>query len=314
MKYTLILTLLFLLNDEMAYSQKASSAGLYTGYLAAKAACIPANKKPSGRKVMEATLNKMDIDHPALAKIAIDPIKYFDTYFDLRKLVKGEEPYINSDIERAAYLLYNVKNTALKKKYFNRVLQSKLGKEGITDSLKSLFEDAKLVLKDPAFLSDTKKLLDKYERLETGAASPGFSLKTDKGEVLTPVSFKGKVLVMQVLFTNVSADSLQAQKKRFDDVARLFAGADSVCFVRVNMEKTGSPGKIGAGIASDSHVQQLVPVNRNEFINQFMLMNLTRHMIINDQKMMYSHLPDGAALGVFVNVAKLTTQIDKDEE
>jgi len=228
MKYTLILTLLFLLNDEMAYSQKASSAGLYTSYLAAKAACNPGNKKPSGRKMMEATLNKMDIDHPALAKTAIDPIKYFDTYFDLRKLVKGEEPYINSDIERAAYLLYNVKNTALKKKYFNRVLQSKLGKEGITDSVKSLFEDAKLVIKDPIFIANTKNLLDKYQRLETGVASPGFSLQTDKGEVITPASFKGKVLVMQVLFANVPADSLQAQKKRFEDVAASFAGTDSV--------------------------------------------------------------------------------------
>lgn len=314
MKYTLILTLLFLLNDGKAYSQKAGSAAIYAGYIAAKKACSPGNKNPSGQKMMEAILNKMDIDHPALVKTAVDPITYFDTYFNLRKLVKGAEAYISSDIGRAVYLLYNVKNTALKERYFNRVLQSRLGKEGLTDSVKSLFEDAKLAIKDAVFISDTKNLLDRYQRIETGAASPRFSLKTDKGEILTPASFKGKVLVMQVLFTNVPADSLEAQKKRFDDVATSFSGTDSVCFVRVNMEKTVKPDKIAAKATPNAHVLQLSPVNKKEFINQFMLMDLTRQMIINDQKMMYSHLPESTMLGVFVNVARLTTEIDKDDE
>jgi hypothetical protein len=259
--------------------------------------------------MMETAFNRLDIDHSLLGKTVIDPIAYFDTYFNLRKLLKGVESCTVSAITQTSYLIYNVKDAALVELYFNRILRVNLAKDGLTDLVKSLFEDAKLALKDPVFISYTENLLDSYQRIEAGEVSPRFSLKTDKGEILTPESFKGKVLVMQVLFTNVSADTLRAKKKRFDDAATSFAGTDSICFVRVNM------GKIvkSEGATSDSHVLQLSPVNKNEFINQFMLMNMTRHMIIKNQKMVFSHLPD-TSLAIFVNIAKLSTEINKDDE
>jgi hypothetical protein len=36
-------------------------------------------------------------------------------------------------------------------------------------------------------------------------------------------------------------------------------------------------------------------------------------MIIKNQKMVFSHLPD-TSLAIFVNIAKLSTEINKDDE
>ncbi|TKC61457.1 hypothetical protein FBD94_13085 [Pedobacter hiemivivus] len=287
---------------------------LYADYLAADVWLKTGNTDPSSKKMMEATFEKLDIDHALLIKGIKNPVKYIDTYFNLRKLVKGEERCTSSDMERASYLLYNVKNTALKKMYFNKVLKAELGREGLSDQAQSLFNDAKLVIKDEVFIANTKILLDKYKLIERGAISPQFSLKTSKGEILTPASFKGKVLVMQVLCGNASIDSASAQKKAFEKVADSFAGKDSILFVRIDMGKNIKPGNTAVEAVTGAHVLQLSPLNKNEFTNQFMLMSLTRHMIISDQKIMYSHLPDIGSIGVFVNVAKMTTEINKNDE
>jgi len=322
MKYIVIIVLMVFLNAGHVYSQKLlqppidkkKMGKLYADYLAADAWCKIGNTDPSSKKMMAAAFDKLDIDHALLSKTIKNPIKYFDTYFNLRKLVKGEEVCTSSDMDKASYLLYNVKNTAIKKAYFNKALKASLGREGLSDQAQSLFNDAELTIKDEVFIADTKIFLDKYKRIQQGAISPQFSLKTSKGEILTPASFKGKVLVMQVLFGNVSIDNTLAQQKAFEKVADSFAGKDSILFARIDMGKNIKPGNTAVEAVTSAHVLQLSPLNKNEFTNQFMLMNLTRYMIISDQKIMYSHLPDIESIGVFVNVAKMTTEINKNDE
>ncbi|MNK00808.1 hypothetical protein D3C87_186000 [compost metagenome] len=325
MKYIVIIVLMIFLKVGHVYGQKllqpsidkisnARMGKLYADYLAADVWVKTGNTDTSSKEMMEAAFEKLDIDHALLSKTIKNPVKYFDTYFNLRKLVKGEEICTSSAINKASYLLYNVKNTALKKTYFNKVLKAGLGKEGLSDELKSLFEDAELTIKDEVFIADTRILLERYKLIQRGAISPQFSLTTSKGEILTPASFKGKVLVMQVLFSNKSADSVLAQKKAFEKVADSFADKDSILFVRIDMGKNIKLGTTAVEAFTSPHVLQLSPLNKNEFTNQFMLTNLTRHMIISDQKIMYSHLPDIASIGVFVNVAKMTTEINKNDE
>ena len=307
MKYFIILGIITLCSYGKVYSQKtvksAATHTFKTNFFDAKSTwqSVLTHKILPKDPAIAIALAKLNIDDPLLNRAGVDPFDYLDLYFNLRKIVNGPEACTGNELSKLEYMLYNVKSTAIKKRYFNKIVKPELGSQGMTDSLVSLFRDAELAINDPQFIAANQLEQSKYKLIAQKAAVPQFKLKDGKGNVISPASFKGKVMVIQVLDQRSSQTNL-AQQITFEKTAAKFEGDSTVVFLQVTMKGTA---KIPDGKSSVINLLRLTPVNPTAFKEQFILTRLPRQIIIAKDVFFASHLNIDENLAVFVNFAKL---------
>ena len=132
-------------------------------------------------------------------------IKLLDT--DLRPtertiaLLNGFFDYTQgrSDVtERATWVLYNLKNEAVREAYVLWALEQKLGK-GENYDIGSVLDDIDLTSPGTPLRQKAEALIDSYARLKAGEKAVDFLLERLDGEKTRLVDFSGKMLYLCVL-------------------------------------------------------------------------------------------------------------------
>ncbi|WP_455510166.1 TlpA family protein disulfide reductase [Butyricimonas paravirosa] len=106
-----------------------------------------------------------------------------------------------SDVERATYVLYNVKSEKVRNPYVLSVLVLGLKQRGYTDEVQNLLEDIELCSKTETTLQEARKLKERYYPVRAGVLAPDFEMEDESGKMVKLSDFKGKVVFIDVWAT-----------------------------------------------------------------------------------------------------------------
>lgn len=106
-----------------------------------------------------------------------------------------------SDVERATYVLYNVKSEKVRNPYVLPILVAGLKQRGYTDEIQDLLEDIEFCSKTTSTLEEARRLKEKYYPVRAGVIAPDFEMEDEFGKMVKLSDFRGKIVFIDVWAT-----------------------------------------------------------------------------------------------------------------
>lgn len=181
------------------------------------------------KQMLPERIQELDLDAPELELLGdAEIVGLLNGYF--------EEFMLDvSSLERATYVLYNIKSERVRNAYVLPVLFSVLEQRGYTQEVEGLLEDIELCSKTLATIQKSREWKERYYPLREGEKAPDFAMEDERGHWVRLSDFKGKIVFIHVFgeqseeyvrdFTSFIA--LQEQYKNRKDVVFLTVFRDS---------------------------------------------------------------------------------------
>ena len=106
-----------------------------------------------------------------------------------------------SDLDRATYVLYNVKSEKIRNPYVLTALVSTLKQNGYTDAIQGVIEDIELCSKTEATIQKAHELKAQYYPVRVGEMAPDFEMEDEFGKMVKLSDFRGKIVFIDVWAT-----------------------------------------------------------------------------------------------------------------
>jgi thioredoxin family protein len=140
-------------------------------------------------------VNGLDLDSPSLELLTdVERTNLLNGYFQLFM------PDLSA-LNRATYVLYNIKSEEVRNPYVLSALVSELKQRGYTDEVKALMEDIELCSKTEATRQQAIALKEKYYPVRAGAMAPDFEMEDENGKMVKLSDFRGKAVFIDVWAT-----------------------------------------------------------------------------------------------------------------
>ncbi len=137
----------------------------------------------------------LDLDSPSLELLTdVERANLLNGYFRLFM------PDLSS-LNRATYVLYNIKSEEVRNPYVLSALVSELKQRGYTDEVKALMEDIELCSKTEATRQQAVELKEKYYPVRAGVLAPDFEMEDENGKMVKLSDFRGKIVFIDVWAT-----------------------------------------------------------------------------------------------------------------
>lgn len=147
------------------------------------------------KKELEKRLQGLDLDSPELELLSdVEVTNLLNGYFQVFI------PDLSS-LNRATYVLYNVKSEKVRNAYVLPVLLSELKQRGYTGDIQGLLEDIELCSKTGTTIQKSKELKERYYPVREGAVAPDFEMEDEYGNPVKLSDFRGKIVFIDVWAT-----------------------------------------------------------------------------------------------------------------
>ena len=153
----------------------------------------------TGDKGLKDELSKrikgVDLDSPSLELLDdIDVANLLNGYFRLFM------PDL-SELDRATYVLYNIKSEKIRNPYVLTALVSTLKQNGYTDAIQGVIEDIELCSKTESTIQKAHELKAQYYPVRVGEMAPDFEMEDEFGKMVKLSDFRGKMVFIDVWAT-----------------------------------------------------------------------------------------------------------------
>ena len=123
------------------------------------------------RKELEKRIHGLDLDSPELELLSdVEVNNLLNGYFQVFM------PDVSA-VDRATYVLYNIKSEKVRNSYVPFVLISALKERGYTNEVEGLMEDIELCSKTEETILKAKELKETYYPVREGAVAPNFEME-----------------------------------------------------------------------------------------------------------------------------------------
>lgn len=182
------------------------------------------------RKELEKRIHGLDLDSPELELLSdVEVSNLLNGYFQVFM------PDVSA-VDRATYVLYNIKSEKIRNSYVTSVLISTLKERGYTNEVEGLMEDIELCSKTEETILKAKELKETYYPVREGAVAPNFEMEDEYGNRVRLSDFRGKVVFIDVWATWCGGCvkglpafiALRDQYKDRDDVVFLTISDDGI--------------------------------------------------------------------------------------
>lgn len=137
----------------------------------------------------------LDLDSPSLELLTdMERTNLLNGYFQLFM------PDLSA-LNRATYVLYNIKSEEVRNPYVLSALVTGLKERGYTNEVEALMEDIELCSKTEAIRRQAVELREKYYPVRAGALAPDFVMEDENGKTVRLSDFRGKVVFIDVWAT-----------------------------------------------------------------------------------------------------------------
>ncbi|WP_187376705.1 MULTISPECIES: TlpA family protein disulfide reductase [Butyricimonas] len=137
----------------------------------------------------------LDLDSPSLELLAdVERTNLLNGYFQLFM------PDLSA-LNRATYVLYNIKSEEVRNPYVLSTLVTELKQRGYTDEVNALMEDIELCSKTEATRRQAIELKERYYPARAGAMAPDFEMEDENGKMVKLSDFRGKAVFIDVWAT-----------------------------------------------------------------------------------------------------------------
>ena len=183
--------------DSLSSEEMKAKANLlrYNGWLWRFGDCMAKTGDQQMRSVLTERIADLNLDSPDLELLSD---------VEIMNLVNGYCRVFMpnaSSLEKATYVLYNIKSEEVRNPYVLSALVSELKQRGYTDEVKALMEDIELCSKTEATRQQAVELKEKYYPVRAGVLAPDFEMEDENGKMVKLSDFRGKIVFIDVWAT-----------------------------------------------------------------------------------------------------------------
>lgn len=140
-------------------------------------------------------INGLDLDSPALDLLNdVETVNLLNGYFQVFM------PNM-SELERATYVLYNIKSEKVRNPYVLSSLVSELKQRGYLENVQNLLDDIELCSKTASTIQKAKELKEMYYPVRAGEMASDFEMEDESGKMVKLSDFRGKAVFIDVWAT-----------------------------------------------------------------------------------------------------------------
>ena len=184
-------------------------------------------------------------------------------------------------LERATYVLYNIKSEIVRNAYVLPVLKDEVERCGYTDEVRGLVEDIVICSKTAETIRIAKELEKKYYPLRNGAVAPDFDLQDEFGMRVKLSEFKGKLVFIDVWSLENEKSSVGLSD--FVKLKERYKNRDDVVFLTISIdaEKSEDWKKNLKSNGYSGEMPHLIADGEGTFKNLYCVTEGPRYMMID---------------------------------
>lgn len=183
--------------DSLSSEEMRTKANLlrYNGWLWRFGDCMTKTGDQQIRSVLTERIADLDLDTPDLELLSdVEIMNLLNGYF--RVFMANA-----SSLEKATYVLYNIKSEKVRNSYVLSALVAAFKKSGYTGDVQELLDDIELCSKTESTIQKARELRAKYYPVRAGELAPDFEMEDENGKLVKLSDFKGKAVFIDVWAT-----------------------------------------------------------------------------------------------------------------
>lgn len=264
------------LKDEQ--ERKVARLKRYNGLLWGLGNYILKHDEEALRNVMTQKMNGLDMDSPDLDLLSGT---------EITNLVNG---YLNfyhaglSDVDKATYVLYNIKSEKVRNEYVLPTLTWALKQTGYTDEIGGLIEDIDLCSKTEDTRKKAHELKDWYYPVRSGEAAPEIEAEDENGETVRLSDYKGKVVFIDVWAT--WCGGCVEGLPYFVALREKYKDRKDIVFLTLTIDEESSKENWKSFLKEkkfSGKIPHLFPRNREAFEKSYCITGVPRYILIDKE-------------------------------
>ena len=264
------------MNEMHPDDRRVATLMRYNGLLWGLAKYVQKTNDPGMKSLFNDKMQGFDLDSPDLELLD-------DT--GIRNIVNGYLAYYYpsySDIERATYLLYNVKSEKVRNLYVNTALTLALKEQGYTKEIDGLIQDIFLCSRSEELKQYALERKAWYYPVRQGAEAPDFEAEDEFGNTIRLSDYRGKIVFIDVWAT--WCGGCIKGLPYFVDLREKYKERDDIVFLTVTEDWDGMKEtwkKFLKDKGYSGRIPHLWPKDREAFENAYCITGIPRYILID---------------------------------